>query len=202
MEELAFASYNSNDQEPNKVLDRPKCCVLQTIPSIRGGREDLEEAEDDGEREELLQRNERGGELAMSMEAQTLGLENRRRNMVLREEAADVKNGIWSEGLGDERELLDQGMFLSGGLGIGGGGGSCGCGGSGGSGQSNSACPDGDGGDNREIEVYYKRMVEENPGNPLFLRNYAQFLYEVSLIASVSSSRSRLYKVLCWNSLH
>jgi predicted ATPase len=29
-------------------------------------------------------------------------------------------------------------------------------------------------------EEYYKKMVQENPGNPLFLRNYAQFLYQVS----------------------
>ncbi|OMP03216.1 RNA-processing protein, HAT helix [Corchorus olitorius] len=28
------------------------------------------------------------------------------------------------------------------------------------------------------VEEYYKRMVEENPGNPLFLGNYAQFLYQ------------------------
>ncbi|KAF5459425.1 hypothetical protein F2P56_023372 [Juglans regia] len=180
LEGLAFASYNSNDQEPNKVLDRPKCCVLQTISSIRGGREDVEgggeeerDTEDDGEREELSQRNERGEERAMSMEAQTLSLENRRRNMVWTEEATDVMNGIWSLGFGGEKELLGQGMFLAGGLGVGGGGD-----GVGGGGESNSAGPDGDGGDNREVEEYYKRMVEENPGNPLFLRNYAQFLYE------------------------
>ncbi|KAF7151059.1 hypothetical protein RHSIM_Rhsim02G0044100 [Rhododendron simsii] len=29
------------------------------------------------------------------------------------------------------------------------------------------------------IEDYYKRRVEENPSNPLFLRNYAQFLHQV-----------------------
>jgi len=35
---------------------------------------------------------------------------------------------------------------------------------------------DSDTGENNEDR--YKRMVEENPGNPLFLRNYAQFLYQ------------------------
>ncbi|KAG2713726.1 hypothetical protein I3760_04G188900 [Carya illinoinensis] len=177
LEGLAFASYNSNDQEPNKVLDRPKCCVLQTIPSIRGGHEDVEEeerdTEDDGEREELLQKNERGEKRAMPMETQTLSLENRTRNMVLTNGVADIMNGIWSQGFGDERELLGQGLFLAGELGIGSGGD-----GIGGGGESNSAGPGGDGEDNREVEEYYKRMVEENPGNPLFLRNYAQFLYE------------------------
>lgn len=29
------------------------------------------------------------------------------------------------------------------------------------------------------VEEYYKKMVEENPNNPLFLRNYAQFLSQV-----------------------
>ncbi|XP_019165681.1 PREDICTED: uncharacterized protein LOC109161635 isoform X2 [Ipomoea nil] len=37
-----------------------------------------------------------------------------------------------------------------------------------------------DGGDSFGIstEEHYKKMVEENPGNPLLLRNYAQFLYQ------------------------
>lgn len=30
-----------------------------------------------------------------------------------------------------------------------------------------------------EVEEYYKRMIEENPCNSLFLKNYAQFLYQV-----------------------
>lgn len=29
------------------------------------------------------------------------------------------------------------------------------------------------------VEEYYKILVEENPNNPLFLRNYAQFLCQV-----------------------
>ncbi|GLT54074.1 hypothetical protein SLA2020_273050 [Shorea laevis] len=74
----------------------------------------------------------------------------------------------------DRRELFGQEMFLARGLGIGGGGG----GGSGGGRQFNPAGSGGDGGDNPEVEEHYKRLVEENPGNPLFLRNYAQFLYQ------------------------
>lgn len=30
-----------------------------------------------------------------------------------------------------------------------------------------------------KVEEHYKKMVEENPCNPLFLRNYAQFLFQV-----------------------
>jgi len=37
----------------------------------------------------------------------------------------------------------------------------------------------GDGSDQASVEEYYKRMVEENPGDSLYLRNYAQFLYQV-----------------------
>ncbi|KAG0457321.1 hypothetical protein HPP92_022478 [Vanilla planifolia] len=34
------------------------------------------------------------------------------------------------------------------------------------------------GGEGNQIEAYYKRMVEDNPTNPMILRNYAQFLYQ------------------------
>lgn len=36
----------------------------------------------------------------------------------------------------------------------------------------------GDGGERSDIEMYYRRMVEENPSNALVLSNYAQFLYQ------------------------
>ncbi|KAI7983672.1 hypothetical protein LOK49_LG15G00698 [Camellia lanceoleosa] len=36
---------------------------------------------------------------------------------------------------------------------------------------------DGDG-NGPGVEQHYKKLVEDNPGNPLFLRNYAQFLYK------------------------
>ncbi|KAL3506234.1 hypothetical protein ACH5RR_031616 [Cinchona calisaya] len=35
-----------------------------------------------------------------------------------------------------------------------------------------------DSGDGINVEEYYRKMIEENPLNPLFLRNYAQFLCE------------------------
>ena len=40
----------------------------------------------------------------------------------------------------------------------------------------------GDGSGQARVEEYYKRMVEENPGDSLYLRNYAQFLYQVSFL--------------------
>ncbi|XP_028090691.1 uncharacterized protein LOC114290890 [Camellia sinensis] len=51
------------------------------------------------------------------------------------------------------------------------------------------ACNAADFGKGGNTEDYYKRMVEENPSNRLFLRNYAQFLYQ-SLSLSLSLSLS------------
>lgn len=79
--------------------------------------------------------------------------------------------------------VLQLGSGLDGGGGggcwIGGGGGSDGGGGSGGEGYEE------DGGDNKKrgsgtsTDVYYEKMIEANPGNPLILGNYARYLKEV-----------------------
>ncbi|XP_066358785.1 uncharacterized protein [Miscanthus floridulus] len=77
-------------------------------------------------------------------------------------------------------------LFLARGLGIdrlGSGllsadGGGAGFGGSDGGGGSNLVAS-GNGGDRSGIEMHYKKMIEEDPCNGLFLRNYAQFLYQV-----------------------
>ena len=80
-------------------------------------------------------------------------------------------------------------LFLARGLGIDrlgsgllsadGGGGGAGFGGSDGGGGSNLVAS-GNGGDRSGIEMHYKKMIEEDPCNGLFLRNYAQFLYQAS----------------------
>ena len=154
------------------------CSMLQTIPSFQGGREEDEESdfEDDEERTEL-EENEELLERIMAMEAQTSNSENKTKNMNLTE--VNAKNESWNMGFGDV-EFFGQEMFLASGLGIGGGGGS-----SGGGREFNSAGSGGDGGDNPDVEGHYKKLVEENPGNPLFLRNYAQFLYQVSFVVSL-----------------
>lgn len=164
---------------PKKFLGRHMCSMLQTIPSFQGGRDEDEEEsdlEDDEERTEL-EENEELLERIMAMEAQTSNSENKMKSMNLTE--VNAKNESWNLGFGDV-ELFGQEMFLAGGLGIGGGGG-----GSGGGREFNSAGSGGDGGDNPDVEGHYKKLVEENPGNPLFLRNYAQFLYQVSFVISL-----------------
>ncbi|KAL8497151.1 hypothetical protein ACS0TY_020728 [Phlomoides rotata] len=46
--------------------------------------------------------------------------------------------------------------------------------------QGGGSCGGGGGSDGREItDAYYGLMIEANPGNPLFLANYAKFLKEV-----------------------
>ncbi|XP_006649383.1 uncharacterized protein LOC102721906 [Oryza brachyantha] len=77
-------------------------------------------------------------------------------------------------------------LFLARGLGIdrlGSGllsadGGGSGIGGSGGGGGSYLVTSD-NGGNRSDIEMHYRKMIEEDPCNGLFLRNYAQFLYQI-----------------------
>ncbi|KAL8121967.1 hypothetical protein AgCh_018627 [Apium graveolens] len=52
-------------------------------------------------------------------------------------------------------------------------------------------------GEGVDMEIYYKRMVEENPSNPLFLRNYAQFLHQVK---STWPFYVSVYSHQVWNS--
>ncbi|KAJ3682404.1 hypothetical protein LUZ60_014977 [Juncus effusus] len=76
-----------------------------------------------------------------------------------------------ARGLGIDR--VGSGLLTSGGDFCGGDGN--GKGGRGGS----SAVTTEDGRDRSDLETYYNRMVQENPRDPLFLRNYAMFLHQV-----------------------
>ncbi|KAK8717927.1 hypothetical protein V6N13_045177 [Hibiscus sabdariffa] len=161
--------YNQN--QPKKLSARNKCLMLQTIPSFgfynsgaRCEEEDFEEDESDFEEE--LNENEEMVMAAVNGSSHgfnSISLEN------LLNEQVKVTN---------EKGLVGQEMFLPTGFetATGGGNRSGISGGSwgGGGGEFNSAGSNGDG----EVEEYYKRMVEENPGNPLFLGNYAQFLHQ------------------------
>ncbi|KAK2648550.1 hypothetical protein Ddye_016039 [Dipteronia dyeriana] len=158
LEGLAYASCNktedfNNKSHPNKFSARNKCLMLQTIPSFsysnRSGRRQEEDDSDIEEEErKYFEENERARERVMAVQG------------------GQFWNGCAD---GESRE-----MYLARGLGIGGGDG-----GGGGGGEFNPAGSGGDdNGDNHGVEEHYKKMVLENPGNPLFLRNYAQFLYQ------------------------
>lgn len=84
-------------------------------------------------------------------------------------------------------ESLDRVLQLGSGL-DGGGGGGCWIGGGGDGGAGGGSGGEGyeeDGGDNKKrgsgtsTDVYYEKMIEANPGNPLVLGNYARYLKEV-----------------------
>ncbi|GAV87988.1 TPR_11 domain-containing protein [Cephalotus follicularis] len=180
LEGLAHASCNKNVEEfydtnqPNKFAARKKRFMLQTIPSFsiynsRSGREyeeDEDGSEEAEESEELFDRKGSSGERVTATDGGGFGLENVMAHMVLSEEVK-AKDGVWNVAFGEE---TSQEMHLARGLGI--------AHTSGGGGDHNPASSGGDVGDNHSVEQYFKRMMEENPGNPLFLRNYAQLLYQ------------------------
>ncbi|KAL7099713.1 hypothetical protein ACP275_09G102000 [Erythranthe tilingii] len=76
-----------------------------------------------------------------------------------------------------ERERGPQTLVVGGGVGGGGGGGLC-CGGRG-SGDGSGSRDPGNWRGRESTEAYYEMMIQANPGNPLLLANYAQFLKEV-----------------------
>ncbi|KAJ4728332.1 Tetratricopeptide repeat (TPR)-like superfamily protein [Melia azedarach] len=179
---LAYASckeedfYNAN-QPSKKSSGRNKCLMLETIPSfsyctLKGRREEDEEESDLEDEEDIQDYFEENGEEEDCLEENNEEslqscLKNEKMSMLLIEEMQRLDN-MWKV---DLEGFAGQEMYLAKGLGIGGRGGS-----RGGGGEFNPA--GGDNGDKQEIEEYYKKMVDENPGNPLFLRNYAHFLYK------------------------
>lgn len=155
--------------------------MLETIPSfsystLRGRYEDEDEEDED---QSDVQDEEERAELEENVAAENghFGLSNKMENMVLTEEVR-VMDRIWSVNFEGKREWISEEMHLARGPGI-----DCGSNGNGGGGGygGRSGGGSGDefgsgGGDMHGTEEYYKKMVQENPGNPLFLRNYAQFL--------------------------
>ncbi|XP_057963542.1 uncharacterized protein LOC131154802 [Malania oleifera] len=197
LEGLAAASCNNFDESgcvklPPKHSRRSSCPVLQTIPSFSfygskcRSEDDVEEEEEEEDGvEEILDREDvekRGGILDGSVEggkrfmatgSSEFGPGKEKMGLV---EDIQFGNANFGGG-GGAGEMVGPQMYLAKGLGVSGGG--YGGGGGGGGSRSRDLGRDGgDGdGDGSGIEEYYKRTVEENPGNPLFLRNYAQFLY-------------------------
>lgn len=161
---------SDGNQVPPHVATRPAGSVkiLDSIPSFsfyNAGREDEEEEEDDeGSEVDDLD----CGEVVV-------------RNGVM------IAGNLGSIVLDKKRDgFRQEAMYLAKGLGIQGNGGHGFCdykggfgGGSGRRGGSSSRSGGGGDGHGLDLEGYYEKMVEEDPGNPLFLRNYAQFLFKV-----------------------
>lgn len=168
LDELGNASYNVDDfslsnQYSKKFTHKPKGCTLEAIPSfsylnLETGSEDY-----DGEEEEEEENYN----------------PFRVQNLVYEEERTNANGYPYMGFQGEGKMYLATGIGVQA-IGLFYDGGDGGCGGGGGSYRPVDFSRDG--GDSRglSMEEYYKNMLEENPGNSLVLRNYAQFLYQVS----------------------
>ncbi|KAF8401985.1 hypothetical protein HHK36_012936 [Tetracentron sinense] len=188
LEGLAAASCDFQEfctsNMPPRSSRRTSCSMLQTIPSFSiynsssSVCEDNEEGEQEEEEEELgqidglLERSVTLGENTMAMGGGEFSFG---KNMSLIEEEEEKGfSEFRNSGVGEERDPASPPLYVAKGLGIYEGGG---FGGNGGGGFTHSDSSHG-GRDGYNVEEYYKKMVEENPCSPLFLRNYAQFLYQ------------------------
>ncbi|XP_020260437.1 uncharacterized protein LOC109836828 isoform X3 [Asparagus officinalis] len=140
----------SSDHKSNPALD--------TIPSFSMYSSIGQEECCDEEEEEEDQFDEEGASAGFSFvgQSQNLNLVGDSRDNVGSSSALPL---FLARGLGIDR--LGSGLLSAGG-----------------GGRGNGSVSNGYGGGGSDIEVYYKRMVDENPSNALFLSNYAQFLYQ------------------------
>ncbi|KAL0459356.1 UNVERIFIED_CONTAM: hypothetical protein Slati_0562800 [Sesamum latifolium] len=176
LQELVDALHSVDEFSLSKKSARKSnCCTLEAIPSFSYHHLGVRSEEGDSdyeEDEEIEEVNEE--ELEMEDSVSLFRMEN-----LLFEQMGTNVNGYGSS-LRSEGEGK---MYLAAGLGISGisfidGGGS-----HGGGGSYRPVAFDRDGGDSHglSMEEHYKNMLEGDPGNPLVLRNYAQFLYQAKL---------------------
>lgn len=141
-----------------KGAPRARPVPLETIQSFRGphaSTDDEEEEDDDDEDAYEVERELRFGQFSFAGGAYS------------QEHPLFLARGLGIDRLGSGLLSADGGGGFGGsdGSGFGGGGG--------------NLVTSGNGGDRSGIETHYKKMIEEDPCNGLFLRNYAQFLYQV-----------------------
>lgn len=177
MEGLASASCHNFDELnhsiPSKKFPRkPNCPVLQSIPSFSVYNPKIQYEEDDDDDVEKEEQEE---------EAEESGEEERSGELSLEKSFAVIKNiGL------QERYVSNQGgsedipskMHLARGLGMITSGYTNGGGGNGGYNEYKPIGFGDDGSDGASMAEHYKKMVEDNPGNTLLLRNYAEFLHK------------------------
>lgn len=177
LQDLAYSCNNEDILEfsdpPKRFSTRNRCLVLETIPSFslvkhNGFRVEEEDEEMESESEDGEEKKGEGLSVV---------------NGVILSETGKARDGVCRVSFGEQEEVgSGKEMYLAKGLGVeccGDGIGGC-IGGGGGSSDHNPLGSGGNDGDRHEVEEYYKKMVKENPGDPLFLRNYANFLYQVS----------------------
>lgn len=172
LEGLASASCQTFDEfnhsiPAKKFPRKPNCSVLQSIPSLSVYNPKRQYGDDDDEEEE-------SGEEAEEQRSENSSFDNSMafmNNMGLQE-----KYYVPIENLN-----IPSKMHLARGLGVITGDGEYGSGGNGGYNEYKPVTFGDDGGDGASMAEHYKKMVEANPGNPMILRNYAEFLHKVNL---------------------
>ncbi|KAF6157914.1 hypothetical protein GIB67_015230 [Kingdonia uniflora] len=168
---------------PLRSLRRSSGSILRTIPSFSmhnstneyENEEEVEDSKDEidgelGEKGGLLERSVTIGDNIMALGGS--GEFSFGKNMDLIKEEEVCLNEMRNLSVEDVGEPLGSFLFLTRGLGI-----DVGFGGGGGD-FIQKHISAGEPQDGSNIEEYYKQMVIENPCKPLFLRNYAQFLYQ------------------------
>ncbi|CAK8543655.1 unnamed protein product [Lathyrus sativus] len=171
LEDLAYANeerFSFMDHSSKRYSVRQRCLPLETIPSFSlSKRTGLREEEEDAEESDDEDVEGYDDQLSVMRSMKVSGEMDR----------------VCRVSFGEERKVGSKEMYLAKGLGVDvcgdGIGGGCRGGGNGG-GDSSSMGSRGNDGDNNNhgVEEYYRKMVQQNPGNSLFLRNYAQFLYQ------------------------
>ncbi|KAI4302593.1 hypothetical protein MLD38_038317 [Melastoma candidum] len=145
--------------------------ILDSIPSfsLRGEGSEDEDEEDKGS---VIDDLDCGKAAVRNNVSHTAYL----RTVVLEKKREGVRPEVMylAKGLGIHETSVHGSCDNEGGFGEGNGR----CGGSS-SGGGRSGRGGGGDGYGLDLEGYYKKIVEEDPGNPLFLQNYAQFLYKV-----------------------
>lgn len=157
-----------------KFAGRPTGSSLETIPSLSfhkstGKYEDDSEYEEDDEEEDNFENQDQqlDDPIRNDLKSISFGFNEEMNNvnsyadMVFKKEINENSQMYLARGLGISR--VDMGF----------GGGNGSYGGFGGANRSGD-------GDEKDLEKHYKKMVQDYPGNPLCLRNYAQFLYQVT----------------------
>ncbi|XP_021722184.1 uncharacterized protein LOC110689711 [Chenopodium quinoa] len=167
LEELvcnSFDEFNRSIPAAKKLPRKPSCSILQSIPSfsMHNSKRRYEDDEEEESDEEVQEETRDDSSLDKTIAFMNMGLQERY---------------LYAQ---EEIEMVPSKMHLARGLGVFTGGGGYNNGGRG-SGGHNEYKPVGfgeDGSNKASMAEHYKNMVEENPGNPMILRNYAEFLHK------------------------
>ncbi|KAF9612308.1 hypothetical protein IFM89_038911 [Coptis chinensis] len=167
--------FHTSNKPSLRSSRKPHHSVLQTIPSfsVYSTRNEEDEEEEEMEEEVEGELSEKYGFLKRAI---TIGDNingefsfGKNMDLVMEEEGGNELNNFGDNEEEEEGEPKSPPLYLAKGLGM-----------DFGFGGGDFSIQEIGGGDrdNSSMEEYYKEMVEENPGNSLFLRNYAQFLYQ------------------------